>query len=55
MNRKFKLWTFLIVIILSINFVKAQSTTEEIITEFFKKYQKSPQGAVDYVLEQING
>jgi hypothetical protein len=49
MNRKIKLLTFLIVIILSTNILKAQSTTEEITTEFFKTYEKSPQKAVDYV------
>ena len=49
MNRKTKLLTFLIVIILSTNILKAQSTTEEITTEFFKTYEKSPQKAVDYV------
>ena len=49
MNRKIKLLTFIIVIILSTNILKAQSTTEEITTEFFKTYEKSPQKAVDYV------
>ena len=49
MNRKIKLLTFLIVIILSTNILKAQSTTEEITTQFFKTYEKSPQKAVDYV------
>jgi hypothetical protein len=49
MNRKIKLLPFLIVIILSTNILKAQSTTEEITTEFFKTYEKSPQKAVDYV------
>jgi len=49
MNKKIKLLTFLIVIILSTNILKAQSTTEEITTEFFKTYEKSPQKAVDYV------
>lgn len=49
MNRKIKLLTLLIVTVLSTNILKAQTTTEEITTEFFKTYEKSPQKAVDYV------
>ena len=49
MNRKIKLLTLLIVIVLSTNILKAQTTTEEITTEFFKTYEKSPQKAIDYV------
>ena len=49
MNRKIKLLTLLIVTVLSTNVLKAQATTEEITTEFFKTYEKSPQKAVDYV------
>ena len=51
MNRKIKLFTLLIVTVLSTNILKAQTTTEEITTEFFKTYEKSPQKAVDYVFE----
>ena len=49
MNRKINLLTLLIVTVLSTNILKAQTTTEEITTEFFKTYEKSPQKAVDYV------
>ena len=49
MNRKIKLLTLLILTVLSTNILKAQTTTEEITTEFFKTYEKSPQKAVDYV------
>ena len=49
MNRKIKLLTLLIVTVLSTNILKAQTTTEEITTEFFKTFEKSPQKAVDYV------
>tara|TARA_B100001057_G_C22134148_1_gene675684 strand:- start:54 stop:512 length:459 start_codon:yes stop_codon:yes gene_type:complete len=49
MNKKIKLLTLLFVTVLSTNILKAQTTTEEITTEFFKTYEKSPQKAVDYV------
>ncbi len=49
MNRKIKLSTLLIVTFLSTNILKAQTTTGEITTEFFKTYEKSPLKAVDYV------
>jgi len=49
MNRKIKHLTLLIVIVLSTTILTAQSTTEEITTEFFSTYEKSPQKAVDYV------
>jgi hypothetical protein len=49
MNKKIKLLTLLILTVVSTNILKAQSTTEEITSEFFKTYEKSPQKAVDYV------
>jgi len=49
MNKKIKLLTLLILTVISTNILKAQSTTEEITSEFFKTYDKSPQKAVDYV------
>lgn len=49
MDRRIKLLTLLIVVVLSANILKAQSTTEEIITEFFESYETSPQKAIDYV------
>jgi len=49
MNRKIKLLTLTILVVLSTNILKAQTTTEEITDEFFNTYEKSPQKAVDYV------
>ena len=49
MNRKIKILTLLIVTVLSTNILKAQTKIDEITTEFFKTYEKSPQEAVDYV------
>ena len=49
MNRKIKLFALIIVTVLSTNILKAQTTPEEITTEFFKTYEKSPQKAVDFV------
>ncbi len=49
MNRKTKILTLLIVTVLSTNILKAQTTIDEITTDFFKTYEKSPQKAVDYV------
>ena len=49
MNRKIKLMTLSILVLLSTNILMAQTTTEEITDEFFKTYEKSPQNAVDYV------
>lgn len=49
MNRKIKLFTLVIIIGLSCNILKAQSNSEEITTEFFNTYEKSPQKAIDYV------
>ena len=44
-----KLLTLLIVIVLSTNKLKAQTTTEEITKEFFSTFERSPLKAVDYV------
>jgi len=49
MTRKIKILSFLIVVALSSNILKAQTTTEEILTEFFNTYKKSPQMAVEYI------
>ncbi|CAL2102227.1 exported protein of unknown function [Tenacibaculum sp. 190130A14a] len=49
MNRKTKLFTLIIMIATSSTMLTAQSTTEEIITNFFSTYKKSPQEAVNYV------
>jgi len=49
MNKKIKLLTLLILTVIWTNILKAQSTTEEITSEFFKTYDKSPQKAVEYV------
>lgn len=49
MNIKMKLPTLLILTVLSINMLKAQSTPEEITAQFFKIYEESPQKAVDYI------
>ena len=49
MNRKIKFLTLLILIVLSSNSVIGQTTTENITTDFFKLYEKSPQKAVEYI------
>ena len=49
MNRKIKLLTLLVVTVLSTNHLTAQTTTEEITSKFFERYEKSPQKAVDYI------
>ncbi|WP_203259007.1 hypothetical protein [Hyunsoonleella ulvae] len=49
MNRKIKLLTLLIVTVLSTNILKAQASTEEITTEFFKTYEKSPEKAIENI------
>lgn len=49
MNKRIKLITLTAIVFLSTNILKAQTSTEEIITEFFKTYEKSPLKAVDYV------
>ncbi|MFB6344046.1 hypothetical protein ACE1ET_20175 [Saccharicrinis sp. FJH62] len=49
MNRKIKLIALTFVTILSTNILKAQTSIEEITTEFFKIYENSPQKAVDFV------
>jgi len=46
---KIKLLTLSILVILSTNILNAQTTTEEITDEFFKRYEKSPTKAIDYV------
>ena len=48
MNKKTKFLILAFVILFSNTILMAQSTSEEIINEFFKKYEKSPQDAVDY-------
>jgi hypothetical protein len=49
MKNSTKLYMFLIVIFLTTNILRAQVTAEEITSEFFKIYEKSPLKAVDYV------
>lgn len=49
MNKKINLITLTIVVFLSTSILKAQATTEEITSEFFKTYEKSPMEAVGYV------
>ena len=48
MNKKIRLIILAISILFSTSVLRAQVTTKEIIDEFFKKYEKSPQSAVDY-------
>jgi hypothetical protein len=49
MKRIPKLIISLMMVILSINALKAQSTTDEMTKEFFSIYGESPQNAVDYI------
>ncbi|MBL7935603.1 MAG: hypothetical protein JNM51_07325 [Bacteroidia bacterium] len=49
MNDKIKWMVLLMLMLLSTNILKAQTTTEEITDEFFKTYEKSPQKAIDYI------
>lgn len=48
MNREIRFLTLMILTVLSTNVLRAQSTIEEITSEFFSTYEKSPQKAVDY-------
>lgn len=49
MNRKINLITLIILVLLTANILKAQTTTEEITNEFFETFEKSPLKAVDYI------
>lgn len=51
MSRGIQILTLVMLLIASNMVLKAQTTTEEITDEFFRKYEKSPMKAVDYAFE----
>jgi len=53
MNKHIKLVALAILILASSNFVKAQSTTDEITDKFFNLYKKAPEEAFDYLIKDI--
>jgi vancomycin permeability regulator SanA len=51
MKRTTCLLTILIISTFAINALYAQTSVDDITKEFFKKYEKSPQKAVDFIFE----
>lgn len=49
MNKKIKLFSLTFTLLFSLNFIKAQSSIEEITSHFFKTYEAEPQKAIDYI------
>ncbi|WKK67517.1 hypothetical protein [Lutimonas zeaxanthinifaciens] len=53
MKRQINLVVLIMLILLSSNSLKAQTTTDEIIDEYFKLYEKSPEEAFDFLSKDI--